>query len=203
MTIHGIVFDIGGVLEITPPTGWVEKWEKRLNMKISEIDKRLVSMGKDGSLGTCSNKEWQDGLQEITGMDQVQIDEFMKDLWQEYLGTLNVELVDYFRNLRPKYQTVILSNSFVGAREKEEEHYHLSGICDFIIYSHEVGMAKPDPRIFTLTCERLGLQPSEVIFLDDHDEIMASARELGIHCIEYKDNAQAIADIEACIKSNI
>ena len=63
-------------------------------------------------------------------------------------------------------------------------------------------MSKPDARIFSLTCERLGLQPSEVIFVDDHEEVMGFARELGIHCIEYKDNAQVIAEIESCIARN-
>ena len=136
------------------------------------------------------------------GMSEALVNEFMGDLWREYLGTLNVELVGYFRGLRPKYQTAIISNSFVGAREKEAEHYQFDTICDFIIYSHEVGLRKPDPRIFTLACEQLGLRPSEVIFLDDHDDVMTSARELGIHCIQFRDNAQAIAEIEACIQAN-
>ena len=64
-------------------------------------------------------------------------------------------------------------------------------------------MSKPDPRIFTLSCEKLGLQPNEIIFVDDHDEVMTSARELSMHCIEFNDNVQVIADIEACILANI
>jgi len=40
----------------------------------------------------------------------------MADLCAEYLGTLNVELTNYFRELRPRYRTAMLSNSFVGAR---------------------------------------------------------------------------------------
>jgi len=126
----------------------------------------------------------------------------MGDLWHEYLGTLNMDLVDYFRSLRPKYQTAIISNSFVGAREKEAEHYQFDTICDFIIYSHEVGLRKPDPRIFRLACERLGLKPSEVIFVDDHKEVFTSAVDMGMHCIEFKDNAQVLAEIEACIQEN-
>jgi epoxide hydrolase-like predicted phosphatase len=110
-----------------------------------------------------------------------------------------VELVEYFRDLRPKYQTAIISNSFAGAREKEAEHYQFDTLCDFILYSHEVGLQKPDPRIFSLACERLGLQPDEIIFVDDHKEVFGSAQEMGMHCIEFKDNDQVIAEIEACI----
>ncbi len=73
----------------------------------------------------------------------------------------------YFSSLRPRYQTALLSNSFVGARKREQEHYHFAEMTDLIIYSHEVGIAKPERRIFELTCERIGVQPEDVIFLDD------------------------------------
>jgi epoxide hydrolase-like predicted phosphatase len=140
MSIRAVVFDIGGVLEITPRTGW-----------------------------------------------------------DEYLGTLNVELATYFASLRPRYRTAIISNSFVGAREKEQAYYGFGDICDLIVYSHEVGIKKPNPRIFELACERLDIQPSEMIFLDDFEEAVNAARQLGIHGIIFRDNAQAIADIEALL----
>ena len=126
----------------------------------------------------------------------------MEDTWREYLGTLNVELDTYFRSLRPAYRTAILSNSFVGAREREQTQYQFEDSCDFIIYSHEVGMSKPDPRIYALTCERLGLQPYEVIFLDDYPVAIDAARAYGMHGILFHDNAQAIAEIEACTHNN-
>jgi putative hydrolase of the HAD superfamily len=121
----------------------------------------------------------------------------MRDLWQWYLGELNAELAAFFAGLRPRYQTAILSNSFVGARHKEEERYRFHEMTDHIIYSHEVGLVKPDPRIYALTCERLGVQPAEMIFVDDWEVIIAAAREFGIHGVLFKDNAQAIAEIQA------
>jgi len=202
MTIRAIVFDIGGALEITPSLGVDEKWEQRLSLKPGELNQRLGDVWRGGSIGTISIEQVHKSIGEIMGMSQTQVSEFMADVWKEYLGTLNVELAEYFRSLRPRYQTAIISNSFVGAREKEAERHQFDTICDFIIYSHEVGLSKPDPRIFTLACERLGLQPNEVVFVDDHEDVMVSARELGIHCIEHKTNAQTIAEIEACIKRN-
>jgi len=202
MTIKAIAFDIGGVLEITPNLGVDSKWEQKLNLTPGQLNERLGNVWKTGSIGTISIEQVYKSMGEIMGWSEAQVNEYMDDIWREYLGALNVELADYFRGLRPKYQTAIISNSFVGAREKEAEHYQFDTICDFIIYSHEVGLRKPDPRIFTLACEQLGLRPSEVIFLDDHDDVMTSARELGIHCIQFRDNAQAIAEIEACIQAN-
>ena len=120
----------------------------------------------------------------------------MHDLWTEYLGELNVELAAYFGSLRPRYQTAILSNSFAGARRKEQERYQFGELCDLIIYSHEEGIEKPDRRIFELTCERLGVQPEEIVFLDDFAPHVAAARELGIHAILFQNTNQAIGNIE-------
>jgi putative hydrolase of the HAD superfamily len=120
----------------------------------------------------------------------------MADIWREYLGTPNTELIDYARRLRLRYRTGILSNSFVGAREREQAAYGFEDLVDEIVYSHEAGMSKPDPRIYALVCARLDVRAEETVFLDDADRCVVGAREAGIHAIQYQDNAHAIAEIE-------
>lgn len=202
MSIRAMVFDIGGVLEITPELGWVAVWERKLQLRPGEIDERLMDVWRAGSLGTMTEDDVHYHVRERLPLSSGQLEALMADLWQEYLGTLNVELAEYFRGLRPRFQTAILSNSFVGAREKEQAHYQFEDLCDFIVYSHEVGMSKPDPRIYALTCERLGLPPPAVIFLDDRPDNVEAARHFGMQGIVFTDNAQAIADIEACLRTN-
>lgn len=201
MAIKAVVFDIGGVLEITPPTGWDQRWEERLNLQPGGLVERLQSVWRGGDVGEIPIEEVEKRTSEILGLDQPQLAEFMRDLWDDYLGTLNMELAEYFASLRPRYKTAILSNSFVGAREKEQERYGMEDMCDLIVYSHEVGMKKPDRRIYELLCERLSLQPEEVVFLDDVEEAVMAAREVGIRAIQFKDNRQAIAEIEACLQA--
>lgn len=196
MPIRGVVFDIGGVLEYTPETGWIDKWNQRLTLKPIEIFERLDAMGLNGSIGPCTEAEWLTGLRDVSGMTQAQIDEFMNDLWTEYVGQPNTELIAYFRDLRPRYQTAILSNSFVGAREREQALYGFEYITDFIVYSHEVGMSKPDRRIYALTCQRLNLPPAEVIFVDDHIECVDGARAIGMHGVLFENNEQTITEVE-------
>ncbi len=210
MPIRAVVFDIGGILELSPdgrePTiafgELMATWEKRLNLKFGELGQRIGNMKVDGSLGGISEEEWQEDLRAVTGMDQAQSDAFMRDFWDLYLGTLNTKLAAYFSGLRPRYKTALLSNSFIGAREKEQERYHFAEMTDMLVYSHEEGIAKPDRRIYELTCERLGIQPDEMIFLDDAEKCITGARELGIHAILFKDTEQAIADIDACLQAN-
>ena len=197
MAIRAVVFDIGGVLEITPKTGWEERWERQLNLSPGELDQRLMSVWLDGSSGRISEEQVESGIADILGLDQAQVEEFMRDLWDEYLGTHNTELASYFAGLRPRYKTGILSNSFAGARRKEQERYGFGDICDLIVYSHEEGIKKPDSRIYRLVCERLGVQPEETVFLDDVPQAIEAAREVGMRGIVFQNNAQAIAEIES------
>ncbi len=198
MTIRAIILDIGGVLEITPDpqmTGLIDKWGKRLHLKPDELAERLASLDSAGTLGTCTEEEWHHGLRAATGMNQAHCDEFMADFWVEYLGELNVELAEFIATLRPHHQIAFLSNSFLGAREREQERYHFQDMTDLIIYSHEVGLAKPDQRIFQLTCERLGLPPHETLFLDDYEPNITAAREFGMQAMLFGDTGTAIAEV--------
>jgi FMN phosphatase YigB (HAD superfamily) len=194
--VRAVVFDIGGVLEYTPALGVSRRWAKKLGVESSE---RLDGIWRAGSLGTIPLAEVHRAIGELLGWPPTRVDAVMSDIWTEYLGTLNVELLEFFRGLRPRYRTGILSNSFVGAREREQDHYGVDQWSDDLVYSHEVGMCKPDPRIYLLTCERLGVRPEETVFLDDVEANVVAAREVGMSAILFQDNAQAITDTKALL----
>lgn len=201
MPIRAVVFDIGGVLELTPRTGWATRWETLLELVPGGLVERMGEVWRAGSIGQITEAEMERRTAEILGFDQTQLRAFMDDIWAEYLGTPNTELIDYFASLRPRYQTAILSNSFVGAREREHAAYAFGDLCDPIIYSHEEGMQKPDPRFYALLSERLGIPPDEIVFLDDVEKCITGARACSIHAILFKGNTQAIAEIEAYLRS--
>lgn len=196
MAIRAVVFDIGGVLEITPDLGVTELWETRLRLPAGELNKRMHDAWAGGSIGTITEDDVHQAISDRLGLDGQQLAAFMADIWREYLGTANTELIKYARRLRPRYRTGILSNSFVGAREREQAAYGFEDLVDEIVYSHEAGMSKPDPRIYALVCARLDVRAQETVFLDDADRCVDGAREAGIHAVRYQDNAQAIEEIE-------
>ncbi len=207
MTIKAVVFDIGGVLELDVielvDIGLDARWEQRLGLQPGELDQRMESVWLAGSLGQCTEQDVHREMGKRLGMNQEQVEEYMCEMWDWYCGRLNVPMADFFRSLRPRYQTAILSNSFVGARREEQQRYHFDEMCDLIIYTHEEGIAKPERRIFELTCERLGVQPAEVVFVDDMEANVVAAREFGIHAILCKDTTQAIADVQAVLMANL
>jgi putative hydrolase of the HAD superfamily len=149
-----------------------------------------------GSIGTITEGDVHQAITDRLGLDGQQLAVFMADFWREYLGTANTQLIEYARQLRPRYRTGILSNSFVGVREREQAAYGFEDLVDEIVYSHEAGMSKPDPRIYALTCARLDVRAEETVFLDDTGRCVDGAREAGLHAIRYQDNAQAIEEIE-------
>ena len=196
MVIRAVVFDIGGVLEITPDLGVDRHWETRLGLPSGGILDRMRDVWRGGSIGTITLDDVHEALRDRLGLDDDKLAQYMADLWREYLGTANTELIEYARRLRPRYRTGIVSNSFVGAREREQAAYGFEDLVEEIVYSHEAGFSKPDPRIYALICTRLNVAPEEMVFLDDSNICVAGARDVGIHAVHYQDNAQAVAEIE-------
>jgi epoxide hydrolase-like predicted phosphatase len=201
MVIRAVVFDIGGVLEIDPDLGVIPTWESRLGLRAGELSERMRVAFAAGNIGTITEDDVHQALKDRLGLDEQQAAAFMADIWRQYLGTPNTQLIEYARLLRPRYRTGILSNSFVGAREKEQAAYGFEDLVDDIVYSHEAGMSKPDPRIYALACTRLGVRPDETVFVDDTDYCVAGAREVGMHAVRYLDNTQVIREIEVLLAS--
>jgi epoxide hydrolase-like predicted phosphatase len=166
-----------------------------------EILVRMRDIWRGGSIGTITLDDVHEALTDRLGLDDQKLAQYLADLWREYLGTANTELIEYARGLRPRYRTGIVSNSFVGAREREQTAYGFEDLVEDIVYSHEVGFSKPDPRIYALICSRLSVSPEEMVFLDDSDVCVAGARDVGIHAVRYQDNAQAIGEIEKLLTS--
>jgi putative hydrolase of the HAD superfamily len=71
---------------------------------------------------------------------------------------------------------------------------------DIFIESAREGLRKPDPRIYELACQRLGVAPSEVVFLDDIGENLKPARRLGMTTIKVIDPVVALAELEAILQ---
>ena len=199
MTMTAVVFDIGGVLEITPDLGWAPAWESKLGLAPGEIGRRMGDAWRDGGIGAISEAEVRQAARERLVLDEGQLAEFMADLWRDYLGTANTELIEYTSRLRPRYRTGILSNSFVGAREREQAAYGFEDLVDEIVYSHECGLSKPDPQAYALVCARLRVEPAQTVFVDDTEVCVEGARQAGLHAVLYRDNAQAIGEIEGLL----
>lgn len=206
LAIRAVVFDIGGVLERVDDYESVlgAAWRARLGMSgddfmaaLAAIDPRRLS-----ETGRMSESEWADRCAKCLGLSPGQRQEFVADVWDWYCGELDTELMAFAASLRPRMRTAIISNSADGARREELARYAFDEIFDPIIYSHEVGVAKPDPAIFGLATSLLGVAPAEMIFIDDWPGHIEVARSLGIHAILHRSTPETIDKINSLLAGN-
>jgi hypothetical protein len=100
MMIEAVLFDIGGVLEDTPRTGWEQGWADELGMSLTEFERRLAPVGRPGALGEITLHGAERPIASVFGLDGAALRRFMDGLWEEYLGTLNEGLTAYFASAR-------------------------------------------------------------------------------------------------------
>jgi putative hydrolase of the HAD superfamily len=196
MSLPCLIVDIGGVLELTPHTGWPARWERRLGLPEGAIEERMADVWAAGMVGAIDEAGVSAQLAARLGLDDEQLGGVLGDLWAEYLGSPNQEMIDYLASVRERCRIGILSNSFVGAREREQAAYGFAGLVDHIAYSHEIGVEKPDPRAFEAVLTALGAEPADCLFIDDHAPNIEGARAVGLQSHFFAGNAEAIARIE-------
>ena len=99
------------------------------------------------------------------------------------------------------YQTAIVTNNAKEFRERWVASVPVAAICHAIVDSSEIGIRKPDPRIFEHALETLGgIVPSRAIFVDDFPGNIAAANALGMRGVLMQDDYQpALEEIRRLI----
>ncbi len=198
--IKAVVLDLGSVLEVIDDSLFPEPFERRHGLAPGSLEAACDFPG-DPRTGAMTEEEVRSHWQQRLGLSDDRADELMADHWRWYVGTLDQPLYDWFVGMRERGLVAgILSNSGPGAREAERV-WGLEEITDDIVYSHEVGLAKPDPAIYELTAARLGVRPGEIVFLDDVPANVAAARAAGWHAVLHVDAEHSITEIERIIAS--
>ena len=88
--------------------------------------------------------------------------------------------------------TGLISNSWgTGIYERAPMH-----IFDATVVSGDVGLHKPEPEIYLLGAERIGMPPKRCVFVDDLRENVAGAEAVGMAAILHRDAAETIAELE-------
>jgi epoxide hydrolase-like predicted phosphatase len=199
MTIRAIYFDIGGVLMRTEDRTPRQKLAQRLGLSAEELE-TLVFGGEAGiraQLGQVSEAEqWAYACRQA-GWPVERVSEFR----EQFFGgdRLDRDLLDFIRSLRRRYRTGVISNAMDGTRALIEGAWGMADAFDTLVLSAEVGVMKPDPRIFQLALQRLNVLPAQALFIDDFQHNIDGARLLGMHAIRFHTPAQVCADICAAL----
>lgn len=106
----------------------------------------------------------------------------------------NDRLFQFIKNSHDKYKTAMLSNASSNIRDLYKGT-DLNQYFDQLILSYQVGVIKPDRRIYQLTDDRLGVRPDECVFADDNPTNVAAATACGMKGIVYTDFDTYIAEL--------
>lgn len=199
--INAVVFDVGGVLEIGDviDKGVRPAWLTRLCLERGWDDGELARRFAAADLaGDPPHSELQDSYQRVFELGDAAFATFWRGFWDWYCGELNTELWDFITTeLVGAVPLAVLSNSGAGARVEEEARYGLSRVFDPIVYSHEIGVAKPDPAAFAALGRLLDLPYDQICFVDDSPDNLRAARGLGMSGVLHTEGRtdEAIRDL--------
>ena len=111
------------------------------------------------------------------------------------------EFLDLLRSLRPARKVGLISNAWSGLRGFITRQ-RFEDVFDDLIISAEIGLMKPDPRIYQLALERLGAKPEEAVFLDDFRRNVEAARSIGMAAIHFTQPEQALDELKELLRLN-
>ncbi len=113
---------------------------------------------------------------------------------------LDRQLFDYIVGLRPRYRTLALSNAMSDARPSLLDKWHIGEAFDQLFISAEMGMMKPDPRIYLAVLNQFNLSPAETVFIDDFPHNITAAQTLGMRTIWFRNREQMLEALEKMLK---
>jgi putative hydrolase of the HAD superfamily len=113
----------------------------------------------------------------------------------------NHELFEHFRTLRAErgLRFALCTNNVREWEPLWRPKLPIDEVFDVVVDSAFVGTRKPEPEIYAITLERLGLPAEACAFLDDLEVNVEAAREAGMHGIVYRDNARALAELASLL----
>ncbi len=128
--------------------------------------------------------------------DHAQMISLWKDRWEAMLQDAIHGSVDILAELRGRgYRLCALTNWSAETFPLARRRFGFLEWFEDIVVSGEVGLAKPDPRIFALTIERCRLKPAHTLFIDDSPHNVDAGRDAGLHALHFQSPAGLRGDL--------
>jgi putative hydrolase of the HAD superfamily len=204
-----IISDFGGVLT-SPLQESFQAFQKSSGVPLEELGSAMAAIAVrrgtnplfDLETGRMSEPEFLSALgRQLTERlgRPIELDGF----GEAYFANLspNEPMIEYMRRLRGRgYKLAICTNNVREWEGLWRAMLPVDEIFDVVVDSAFVGTRKPEPRIYELTLERLGVKPEAALLIDDVEINCTAARQLGIGAVWFRSTDQAIADTEAALQ---
>lgn len=175
--IKAIIFDLGGV---TLNNGVYEAYKKFRNERFKEIfeEKYLIPIEK-GEINETSL--WQRLTYDLG--EKLSMTLLKRHIFNNFYPIDNN--IFLIKRLRKKYKVGLVTNNLVEWFQRLDSQFELEEKFDTIIVSAEVRTRKPEAKIYHLAAKKLGVNEEECVFVDDKEENVLGAREVGMKGILY------------------
>ncbi len=153
-------------------------WESRLGLAVGELDQIVTDAIGPGWVGGRSEAEIHRRLSEVTGLVRSEADDLLEDFYSN--AYLDPTLSAFIRTVRSRFKVATLPNAAPGNRQAMTDKFAFDQLVDLMVISAEEGIEKPDPAIYLLTAERLGVEPTGCVFVDDRLDNVEGATAVGM-----------------------
>ena len=208
MNYKAIIWDFGGVITSSPFEAF-NKFELSNNLP-KDIIRSINSENPD-------NNAW--AKFERNDIDLNEFDELFsieasnkgyeisgKSVVKLLSGDIRKSMVDFLLLLKKNFKLGCITNNIQNDKNDRINHLNdaskVMEIFDHIIESSKVGLRKPDPKIYHMSCDALGVNPTECIYLDDLGINLKPAKKIGMTTIKVIDPDDAIREVKNYIKLN-
>lgn len=206
--IQAVVSDFGGVLT-APLLDAFRAYEGISGIPLAELGQAMAAVGEDhGSnplfeleTGRLSEAQF---FAAVGGELSRRLGRKVSmagfgELYFEHLHP-NERMIEYMRELRARgYKLAICTNNVREWEPLWRAKLPIDEIFAAVVDSGFVGLRKPDPAIYALTLERLGVEAAQALLLDDIELNCTAAREFGMHAVHFRSTEQAIDDVDAAL----
>ena len=201
MAYRAVIFDLGGVV-VGSPLHAIAHYEAQRGIAPGAINRVVVATGPGGAWSRLERGE-------------LTLERFYSAFDQDCAGaghTISARdlmvliaaatepraaMLDAIGRIRERgLATAAITNNWIA---DDGDSGALRSYFDVYVESAVVGIRKPDPGIFTLACDALGIAPAEAVFLDDIGSNLKTARALGMTTIKVQDPDAALAELEALL----
>jgi putative hydrolase of the HAD superfamily len=209
MTIRAVIFDFGGVLSTSPFEAFTI-YEKRNGLPEGLLRRLNATNPDTNAWARLERSEVDlDGFAELYAAEALAAGHAVDGRAVLALlgGELRPEMLTALRRCheREGFGTALLTNNFVGLTggnrngRDDSPMSSLLDLFDVVVESSRAGVRKPDPAIYEMVCDELGVEPSEAVFVDDLGVNLKPARAMGMTTIKFVDPATALAELEAAV----
>lgn len=191
MVTKAIIFDCFGVL--------VSSARNILTDSHPEFKTQIDDLGHQSDYGLISRQQFNESLAELFDMTPEAVDIMY---WGSSIR--DETAINWVRQLKSsgKYKIGMLSNVGFGFFNKFFSESEQKELFDEVVLSSDVGMAKPEAMIFELTAQRLGVNPSQCIMIDDTALNIEVAGNVGMQVILCKSIVQTMSDLDRLLESD-